>query len=186
MKYLVHLCPPTDFSERVLAYRDRIKDYIASVSKNALHCTLMTFPGAEDREADIVSALEDNIQTPFQVSIQSLDLFDESSLVLKLQKSPEISQLHQNVIAALRGFVDRSQTFLPPGDENDPERVKLFATYGSPFYAQFYNPHLSIAQVRAIPPDLDLGFFQNLDWKVTEMYLSKKEKEWKTVKVFQF
>ena len=183
MKYLVHLCPPSEVADKVLSYRERISNYITAVSKNVLHCTLMTFPADPKHEGDIISALEGLQPRSFPVGIKSLDLFDENSVVLRLQ-SEGLYSLHQKVIDALRGFVDRSQTSLPPGYETDPERVSIYNEYGSPYYAQFYNPHISVAQVLPPIPELDQNFFKDVDWKVTELYLSRKEKEWKIVKTF--
>ena len=189
MKYLIHLKPNDELSEKISEYRGQIKEFVTKIPENALHCTIMRVYSNKENQEGIINKLSGIHQEEFKVLAGELDLFDESSLAIKLRKSRELSSLHQKVIKAMETFIDWDETpEIIPAYRRNKKRAKIYASYGSPYYSIFYNPHIAIAHVRQEiieSPDFDKKFFSRSEWHIEEFYLSKKEGEiWKSIRRF--
>lgn len=188
MKYLVHLRPPQPIIEYVETYRRSIQPNIASVSSNALHCTLMSARFHESDEPVLVQALETVLTSPFSLEMGGLDRFEKDSLVTRIQPHDLLMRLHLDVIEKLRPFIKWDEMRkLPSEFQGDAERERIYQTYGSPFYAQFYQPHISLCHVKS---DFTLPASSPLTrqtFQASELWLSKKKEEnWETVRCFPF
>lgn len=186
MKYLVHLRPPQPIIESVEAYRKKIQPSIASVSDNILHCTLMLARFHEGDEKTLIRTLDTVSGSPLSLEIGGFDLFERDSLVARIQPRKALAQVHLQVIEKLRGYIQWDEIGeLLPEFEHDSERRRVYETYGSPFYAQFYQPHISLAHVK---PDFSIpisSFLTGQTFEVSEFYLSKKkEGSWQTLHSF--
>lgn len=183
MKYLVHLRPSREFSDLVQSYRVMFSSHITKISKNVLHTTLMTIYMNLNDEEKVIHTLEGLTLSKFNVEMENLDLFDENSLVARLRKNHDLTGVHIKVIDALKKYINREEN---PEFHGDKNRRATYEEYGSPYYAEFYNPHLTIAHVNpeifgyiSFNPD----YFKGKGWLVSEFYLSKKESDgWKTVR----
>ncbi len=188
MKYLVHIRPPKEVSDLIFRYRKSLAGYLKRVSRSGPHITLMTIYASIKREKEIVKSLEELSWQEFYVKTDDLELFkvgDENSLFLRLKKNPVLTGLHLKVIEALKGYIKWGET---PDFTEEESRSKVYSTYGSPYYAEFYNPHISIGLVR---PEIindsrfDASHFRSNRWTIAEFYLSSnKSHEWETVGKF--
>lgn len=177
MKYLVHLSPPKDISEKVLA----LKNELGLVESNAPHVTLCAFRSKEENEADIVRALELIVFEPFSVKLDGFDRFDEDSLVVRLEKERGIVGLHYCVIEKVKPFIDWSETKMYAG--SDDSRRSVANVYGSAYVAQFYNPHVTIGHGGCAIPSVN-GLC-GLSFDACSFLLSKKQDGvWRAVKEF--
>jgi len=189
MKYLVHLRPPIAFSNRVDVFRERIIGYITGIPGQILHCTLMAPYAKKEDEEEILWGLDNIRGEPFDIETGRMELFDKSSLVIRMKEHPGLIDLHQKVIDSLNGFVDHDET---PGLDrayaDDEQRVAVYNQYGSPYYGEFFNPHMTIAAVNPLiirPGLFDEGLFAGRRWIVDSFYISRKEGGgWKTVRRF--
>jgi len=185
MKYLVHLKPEEHLAQAIFDYRSRISQYITNVSANILHLTIMVLQAESEKEAAIIGSLESITTDKLQIEPDQLDLFDESTLVLKIKPKPPLMTFHNNVIESLRSHINWDET---PHFEGDENRKTLYKRYASSYVKEFYRPHISIAQVN---PDLlqdkefNTQLFSGQINDITQFYLSKREPDgWKTIKSF--
>lgn len=188
MKYLVHIRPDYQFTYAIDLWRRCVQEYVTKTSSNVPHCTLMTGRFKESDEAIIVQQLKSIQRKSFAGVIREFDVFEEdakSTLVAKVS-SPEVHVLHQDIIEQLHLYIDWSET--PQQDVGDEKRKAAYEKYSSPFYAEFFNPHISIAEIKndadkkkiiAALPKTVYG------WFVSGFYLSKKKNDWVIVEKFE-
>jgi 2'-5' RNA ligase len=185
MKYLVHLRPSNEFSGLVHEYRYEFAGCLTKVSKNVLHTTLMTVYLNPADEEKVIRILEGLTWEAFDAEAENLDMFDESSLAIRIKRTYDLMALHNQVIESLRKCINWAET---PRFSADDNRKAIYERFGSPYYAEFYNPHLTIAQVNpAILSDssFDPAYFRGKGWKVSEFYLSRREPDrWETIRKF--
>lgn len=189
MKYLVYLKTPKKLQEKVEFYREPIAEQIKKVSSTGIHCTLMVSQFDQDKEEKMVDVLEGIVKSTFTASlVGSVEDFGRGTLVAPLFETDPLRRLHYQVIRRLKPFIDREKVFpLSKQFSYDKDRISAYKRYGSPFFAQFYNPHLTICQVDreklvSVP---QTRLFQNYSWEVGKFYLSKKTEEgWEEVREF--
>jgi len=185
MKYLVHLRPPENLTQSIVSYRSQFSQYVQEVSKNVLHLTVMVLRINPADEEKAISSLEAITTDELKIEPDELDLFDENTLVVKVKRTPELMTFHHNVIESLSPYINWDETPTFNGDES---RRHLYQRYASAYVAQFYQPHISIAQVNPnILNDKEFNphFFKDRDFNVQEFYLSRREADgWKTVRSF--
>ena len=188
MKYLVHIKPSEEFSEKLMMYRSQITDSITKISSNGLHCTLMSIRIKESDELRAIQSLEQISMQQFYVQSDAVDIFDNNSLVIKLQRSSDLLELHKKIIDGLQNFIDWEETPKPLHEYlNNPERLHIHNTYGSLYCAEFYNPHITIAQFDEIllkNISLSKNDFIRFGWNVNNFFLSKKQSKWEVVRKF--
>ncbi len=220
MKYLVYLRPPETLSHLLHSFRERIQDYLLDTPGSGDHCTLMTNRFQERDEEPLVRSLVGiaQAQAPFSLTLEKLAFFEETNrktretpetkktqktLVVLPRYSEALQQLHQEVIDISRHFIYweatssfRSLPPLPPSEQSElVARRETHNRYGSPYFGQFYNPHLSIGEVK---PELDgsklealVGVprklpFLGYEWQVQEFYLARKDGgKWREVRRFE-
>ncbi len=214
MKYLVYLRPPETLSHLLHSFRESIQDYLLEGPGVGDHCPLMVNRFQEKDEDPLIRSLAGiaQAQEPFSLTLEKLALFKETdkktkeikrTLVVLPHPSDILQQLHQEVIDISRHFIywKEMPSFRQFPFLQHPERKEVIARkeahqrYGSPYFGQFYNPHLSIGEVK---PELDGSKLEALvggsrklpflgyEWRVQEFYLVKKNGgEWKEVRRFE-
>lgn len=192
MKYLVHLRLPEEFVKLAEAYVREIDGLVQNHPSNDHHCTLMTLRMDPSNERKALGLLEKIIIEPFNARVSSFDIFDDNSLVLRLTDSPGLNLLHLQVIRALGNLVDWNGTApLNNKYKGDENKKIVHAKYGSPYCAQFYNPHITICELKngnieVVPQTETSKKLRYYDWPVKEFWLSKKgETTWTTIKKFE-
>ena len=185
MKYLVHAKPPKEISDCIAMYRAEFATYVTKISKNDSHTTLMAIQVMPSNEKKVVTALDELDWNEFETESENLDLFDETSLVIRLKKTNDLMGFHRMIIEALKGYIHWDET---PKFDGDESKRKTYEVYGSPFYADFYNPHITVAHVNPEilrDKNFDRNYFKGRGWRVFEFYLSRREADsWKTVRKF--
>lgn len=192
MKYLIHLRPSEDLKDKLLSYREDIKEDVTSVSSNVLHTTLMRVYSSQEKE--LVSRLERFSYDAFEACASGLETisdYDSNILVLTLEKKPSIELLHWRVIESLRDLIDHeeatktSKAYQAMLEMDDVGRMYVYKDYGSPFYAEFYNPHITIARVKQ-GFEFDKELFKEETWEVDSYYLSRKKDDvWEDLEEFR-
>ena len=129
---------------------------------------------------------------PFNLELGEFDLFNDNSLVVKVKKSVQLDNLHKDTVERLRRFVDFRKT--PHYEGKSMRRKRAFQEFGSPFYDDLYNPHITIGEIS--DPEylrepvenglLDSSVFNGLVWQVHAFHLLKRDKSWEKVEVFPF
>jgi hypothetical protein len=197
MKYVALLRPLDDFKDYTRNISRRYGKYIAKYPALDHHCTLMAVRAQESTEEQLVKDLETVTQEQFPAELTGeLDLFDGMALVARVKKSPWLRNLHKQVIDRMKNYVDWAETGrLPDQYAANPERARIFRTYGSAYCAELYNPHVSIAELK---PEIlkDEHLIQNkklvmnsilsYGWQAMEFELVKKQDgDWRLVRRFQ-
>ncbi|MDO8656714.1 MAG: 2'-5' RNA ligase family protein [Nanoarchaeota archaeon] len=191
MKYLIYFEPPPKISGPIEKYREVNSSFF--VSKGNLHGTLMAARFLPEKEKEIIGALESIIFTPFDISVGTTTLFDKregrKSLVVQIEPSVALHSLHLQIIEKSREYMSRKD--MPLLEEwgefsSDLKRRAVYERYGSPFFAEFYSPHISLGEVVPSFPILEMNppFLPESD-RVTSFYLARKEKEWKVIHEYQ-
>ena len=149
MKYLVYFKPPDDLRFFANLFRNRIRERISKLPGVGLHCTLRVGRFDPKHEQEMLDALDQISVNPFQVSLEDrAQLFHNNTLVLPVQKSAALQQLHNDILGKLNDYLDWDNTFpLPAQYVGDSEREDIFAQHGSPFVAQLYNPHITLCKI---------------------------------------
>jgi 2'-5' RNA ligase len=145
---VIYFEPSLEVEKAIIATRETIKDSIVRVSDKPIHGTLMATRISPYYERYFLDRLPLLRCDRFQVSLEDVALFDNDKLVVRVQKNSGLDQLHRSVFDAVKKFIPREE--IKPLSEkyvDDPARVKVYEELGSPYCGEFYNPHLTIAQV---------------------------------------
>ena len=184
MKYIIHVCSSQELVDFLDRYR-KDNEHMVTGIPGLTHCTLAVIRSDEKCEEDLVKSLEGIVRAPFEISVSGkLDLFDENSLVARVNPSTPLLQLHNRVIAKAKPFISWEET--PPLSEryhNDEDRSIIYSMYGSPYVAEFYNPHITIAEVNPSKVT-SLDNIPVYSWSCVEFFVSRKTSAWQTVKSF--
>lgn len=162
MKYLVHLHTPKELSDIINQVQEKVKDSVER-NNNFLHCTLFNLSCDEKYEQTMIEALQSLRIKPFSTRTENIEIFDELSLVLRLERNEELLRLHYKIL----------------------EKVKKYSEkYDPKFYEFDYNPHITLAKLKKgyifAKPNI-----QNIEFSVEEICLSKKIEKWDLIKKFK-
>lgn len=200
MKYLVHIKPPKKIVDRIDQIRFFNQGSVKRVSINVDHLTLMTLYSKErgtDNEEGIIRELERIVQEPFFISgflvptQKNVPYQKNPRLILTLNSNDKwrLRGLHKQIIKNLKKFINWKEVSKLHPQYQDTEREEVYKEFGSPFYADFYTPHLTIGEVtdgkalssKKLKPIMISDPF----WYVNEMWLYKKKASgWESVKRF--
>jgi 2'-5' RNA ligase len=145
---VIYFWPSLDVEKAIMATRETIKNSIVNVSNVPIHGTLMATRINSYNEGHFLDQLSLFRCDKFKVSLEDVALFDNDKLVVKVQKSLSLDRLHRKVLDAVKELIHKKE--IKPLSEKyagDPARVQVYKEFGSPYYAEFYNPHFTIAQV---------------------------------------
>lgn len=180
MRYLVHLRPPAEFQQAIEEFQRRLGGFIKKTPGAGLHCTLMSnyfLPEHEGRILDSLAALR---FSPFSAATGQLALFDDDCLVVRLKNAPPLQGLHEAVITALADLLDWAEVVPYAGPA---PRRRVFERFGSPYAAEYYNPHITVGKVDPTvlkdPAVFHEDLFAGRTLRFAEMYVSKKAETWR-------
>lgn len=189
MKYLAYLKIPKQLEERVGFYRELITPHITKIPSEGLHSTLMVGQFEADKEDEMINVLEGIVKSTFTASlVGKVEDFGGGTLVAPLMKTDYLRKLHYQIIRRLGEFINRDEIFPLPAEFSDDEgRLSVYKRYGSPYFAQFYNPHITICHVDreklSVLPQMQT--LKDYSWQVEKFYLSKKTGDgWEEVREF--
>ncbi len=182
MRYLVHLRPPEDFRRDIQEFQRRLGGILKKTPGAGLHCTLMSNYFSPEHEGRILDSLAALRFSPFSAATGQRALFDDDCLVVRIKPAPPLQALHEAVITALADLLNWTEItpYAVPA-----ARRRVFERFGSPYAAEYYNPHITVGQVDpAVLKDPavfheDLFAGRTLDF--AETYVSKKAETWREV-----
>lgn len=182
MKYVVHLEPDKEYTTMLAGFQRGIKPYINKLPSLGPHCTVMSLYSSD--EQGIMDKLAGIRLEPFRAVSGSMDMFNPDALVIRLERSPQILRLHNDVIGALSGLIDWKET--PPLEGRYTYNMaESFERYGRAYYGEDYNPHVTVAHVtEPLLDKLDTGMFKGKGFDVKGFVLSRKEDAWKEIARF--
>jgi 2'-5' RNA ligase len=191
MEYLCYIKPPTDVCKAIAAFAESMKQSVQGLPVLNLHCTLLHTYIDETRQDEAVSSLEGIAGRKIQCETGSLAMFDNDKLVVRLNNNQHIRGLHLQLLDSLDNHVDRQN--LPPihhAYRNDVARSNCYRIHGSCYVNRFYNPHISVCEVKA-QQDMEylLGMFgeylTGIRWVADSFRLARRENgKWKDVRQF--
>ncbi len=163
MKYLTYFRPNEEFSDLILK-----QDQIV-VPGSDLHSTISVFYMSEDNESDLIKELSRINFNSFCVQTEKFDDFDDDSLVLRLSKPNELSDLHRIVVSIVQNYVSDTSKF-----------NKMIKQYG----LDKYNPHLTISKSSSNFNRKNNHLFGR-KMQISEYFLAKKDDGvWQEVHTF--
>ena len=189
MKYVFHLIPPQELCSALDSFNKRLGAVIIKPTK-LYHCTLMTARLAPSSESAVAKTLETIAFPPFKIKTGSLEMFGdfgENTLALRLEPNAALAKLHYQIINAIAPHIVWEETpKLSPEFEGDAVRKQVYTKYGSQFYAQFYNPHISLGIVQAEAlAGIDKAVLSGKTAMIEQFYFSRKQKDWKMLRQFK-
>src|SRR3989338_5964094 len=110
MKYLIYFPIEENLVKKIEDYQKKLGTSLLKLPSAGLHCTVRVASLKELYEKEITETLAKISQEPFTLRCDVLALFDEESLVIRLEKNPIIKQLHRTLTHALSPFVDFEKT----------------------------------------------------------------------------
>lgn len=180
--YLAHIPLPEELEERLDDYTKTLKnDYlnVLSVPRLTAHLTLMRMNCQADEEQHITDELNDISLEPVDLIPEAITKTSKSALALKMKDEDVLHDLH---LAVAEAFAERQAN---PANHVKPEyqdRIETIQRYGSPFFGDHYDPHMTIGYTgddlhddidADLPLPQDTG--QSLTFTAKEIHLSKKE-----------
>ncbi len=188
MRYLIYLPIEENLKSKIEEYQKNLGTSLLKLPSAGLHCTVRVASLKEIYEKEITETLAKISQEPFTLRCDNLALFDEESLVIKLENNQIIKQFHRTLTHLLRPFVDFEKTsLLPEQYKGDQARETLFKAFGSPYVLQFYNPHITIGTVKKdfSLSSIDKNNFHHIPFSVDSFIFSKKEESiWKKIEEY--
>ncbi len=182
MKYLVHLRPPADFRRDIEGFQRRLGGFLKNTPGPGLHCTLMSAYFRPEHEARILDSLAALRFSPFSAATGQLALFDDDCLVVRLKPTLPLQRLHEAVITALADLLNWAEIVPYAGP---PSRRRVFERFGSPYAAEYYNPHITVGKVDSAvlkdPAVFHEDLFAGRTLDFAETYVSKKADAWREV-----
>lgn len=181
MKYVALIRPPEEFDKYADDCRKRFAQHVDREPSLGSHCTLLTVLIPETAEKQLVCDLGKVVEGQFPAKLTGeLDLFDDMGLVARLDRSQELHHLHAEVIERMRNYIDWAETgMLQETYANNPRRATVFQRYGSPYCAEFYNPHITIARLKnsilSESPLIQKTKIAKYSWSVQDFDLVKKK-----------
>ena len=131
-------------------------------SKGDFHITLMWGDFYDEREKEIINALESIKIDPFEIQTSDFDTFSEGSLVT-LVRSDKLIGLHELI----------------------KMNIKRFEKPDSPYHLGPYQPHITLGKIQE---GLDFNLLDNPllgnVWPVNKFTLNKKNKGFIRIKEF--
>lgn len=177
--YLAYVPLPEALDERLDEYAKQLKDKqldVLSIPRLTPHVTLMRMNCEAAEEADIVDGLNDIEHEPVRFEPAAIKKFSKSALALKMKETEAIQGLHDEVADV---FANRQ---VSPRRNVKPEyqdRVETIQRLGSPFFGEYFNPHMTIGYTGDSVDEDDLPLPSETDrdvsFETTEIVLSKKE-----------
>jgi 2'-5' RNA ligase len=187
MKYLVYIRPSQELIKKLTDFRSQFRESLIEQPTNSSHVTIMTSRFKEQEQDNIQYELQQINYSPFDLTISGFDYFNEDKFVLRID-SKKLKELHEETIESLRKYIDRSNlTRIHPNFKTDDDRISVYKKYGSPYYGQFFNPHLTAGKMKS---DRIEDYKKSLEgligykWKAKEFLLSRKEEGWKLVETY--
>jgi hypothetical protein len=181
MRYRIDIKPPQELAQELEDYLESIGPDVIRPLMLSPHCTIMGLHAHHEDEAGIIAAVRDIAanMAPFMLTTGGFDLFSDNGgrkniFVLKLS-GPGFQNLHKEVIEALREFIDWGD--YREGDRQDA----IWRKYGSSFYGEKFNPHVSMAKVKAerVRVGEELA---GREWPVASIGVARREDDgWKTI-----
>lgn len=200
MKYLVHLKPPQEIVDRIDQIRLFNQESVRKISTNVDHLTLMTLYSkarGTDNEEEIVNELEHIVQEPFFISgflkptQKNIHYQRNKRLILTLDSEErwKLKNLHQQIIKKLKKYINWKEVSKLAPQFHDTPREEVYREFGSPYYAEFFNSHITVGEVTdgksLSSKEVEPIMIANPFWHVGEMWLHKKRAGgWESVRRF--
>ena len=173
MMFLVYTPLPDRVEEFVRAQGELLGDNVKRVP-DPLHSTLYVMNAPRDIASAASRILARVSAPPLEYRTTRYDLFGDA-FVMRCEKTGAIEAAHFAVLDALKDFPKETLTL---GEtEEDHARSRL---YGSHFFGDSFNPHVTIARVHdplELPSDPD-----TLCWRTNRFVFARKnESGWETL-----
>lgn len=185
MQYVIYIAPSIEIENEIQKYRELIASKIISIQKKPIHCTLMN-PHLINDGKGIIDALSTVHSKKLKLNCTHVKKFDENLTVVRLDKDPELLQLHEQIVYAMQPFIDwKSTPQILKKYEDDALRQAVYKKAGSPYSLACYNPHITIAMTNneyAQIPD----FFKGKSFEVKEFIIVRKEQDRTWTKIATF
>jgi 2'-5' RNA ligase len=186
MKYLVQFAPSLNLVDAIDAYRKTMGDPVGELPKSGLHCTVMFLHADQTKESTLVERLQNldlkQIAVPASgIVTTDMSVYDENALVLRLERTEELHDMHKRIADACRTLIDRSASPpLPAQFAADKLRRRAYDRYGSPYFGQFYSPHITIGTAQTdLAPDPRALSGQLCE--IDHLLVSRKGKQWESI-----
>lgn len=186
MKYLLSLQPPNSIHSALTACRASFGSRVREVSRNNSHVSLMVLRSdVKNEDAMLRTLCAGGARfSKFRVFLGDLfpiDVGGSREGIAVRAHGEYLASLHEYVTDSLSGFIDKESTLsLPSQFSDDSNRRRVHAVYGSPFYREFYSPHLSVARLHSLAglklddhPNPLMGF----SWVESAIVVSRKESD---------
>lgn len=187
--YLAYIPLPEGLRDILDEYAKDVKDELGMLSIPRLtpHTTLMRMNCEAAEEDAIVERLEEIDHERVGLKPNGLEKFSQSALVLTMEQTEELQVLHREVAEAFAERMARPNQRVKPEYQ---DRVETIQRYGSPFFGEHYEPHMTIGYTGNSLDDVDLPGLPPVSFEASEFVLSKKEegsgKPYTTVGRYEF
>ena len=136
----------------------------------------------------IIKGFKNIIPSPARnTRIEKLELFDENSLVARLEDSAGyIRRIHFSLINTFREFLDRdildNLELIPQQYRENRDRVRVYQTWGSEYSGDLYAPHITLCRLKQVKEGILTNPFEGIEWVTDEVYLAKRvEGKWEDI-----
>ena len=177
--YLAYVPLPDELEDRLDAYTKELKSNeldMLSVPRLRAHVTLMRMNCEAPEEQHLDEGLSDIDHESVSFKPKEVQKFSQSAVALKMEESDAIQELHLAVADVFANKQARGNQHVKPKHQ---DRVETIQKYGSPFFGEHFNPHMTIGYTGEDFEDLPLprDLNESIQFEATELVLSKKEQD---------
>ena len=177
--YLAYVPLPDELEDRLDAYTKELKSNeldMLSVPRLRAHVTLMRMNCEAPDEQYLDDGLSKLEHEVLSFKPKEVKKFSQSAVALKMEETDAIQELH---LAVADVFANRQAQANQRVKPKYQDRVETIQKYGSPFFGEHFNPHMTIGYTGEDFEDLPLprDLNESVQFEATELVLSKKEQD---------
>jgi 2'-5' RNA ligase len=177
--YLAYVPLPDELRDRLDAYTKELKNNeldMLSVPRLRAHVTLMRMNCEAPDEQHLDDGLSELEHELVSFKPEEVKKFSQSAVALKMEESEAIHDLHLAVADVFANKQAQPTQHVKPKHQ---DRYDTIQKYGSPFFGEYYNPHMTIGYTGEDFDDLPLprDVNESIQFEATEVVLSKKEQD---------
>jgi hypothetical protein len=187
--YLAYIALPDDLAEQYELYAKDVKKNLSSFSipRPDPKLTVMRMVCEDRHEEELRKGLAKIGSEPIPVTPLRLEKLSQTTVCIVVERNELLHRVHMKAADIFAGKQANPTTRVPAEWQ---DRYESYRKYGSPFFGEHYNPHLTLGYTSHNVKSDELPDPEGLSFEAKRIVLAKKEqnsgKPFKVVGRYQF
>ena len=149
VRYVVSYKPSEEAEKKMSSLQKIFCEMGRLTNMPPLHCTIMAFDSSGLLEEEIKKSFLATEYCHPEATMAQLDTFYNSTLVVKVDKNKEMVKNHLLSLNAFERYISMDSDFTKNLGKMlmTPHQKNMYKKYGSPFFGELYNPHISLGKI---------------------------------------